>query len=856
MAGRQSQIGSRLLIGWLLPVAGVGALRVDALYGQSLPTGQTAPDARQSPPADSFVSPELLGKKVEEVRVTGNSQVSSQEVLNLVRTHIGDKFDQATVEEDYQRIFTLKRFSNVEGRVEPTTTGVIVVFEVTEEKLIHSVIFSGNKSVDSDELRRAVAIKTGEAIEQFRISLAKRAIVNLYKTKNYPSAHVEVDNAELTRTGNLTFHVVEAQPVTIRNIEFIGAKSYTTGFFGKLIDQVKSRRSLWIFNSGTYDPEQVDEDVASLRHFYQSEGFFNVAVGRKLIFSPDQTELQINFLIDEGVRFKVDKISFVGNKNVPEFVLRKNLHLVEGRYFDNELLQRDVKEVVRAYSPLGYVYDPSSPDPNYLRVGKPQYPWVAHVVYHDEPGTVELVYEISEGKPFRVGRIIVKGNDATQQKVVLRELHVSPGDKYNSGELEDAVDRLHGVASFSPQSGDPNTVSITPIGNAPDTRDVLVEVKEQKTAIIQFGGSVNSNLGLAGNATFEQRNFDITNVPTRFDDFLNDRAFTGAGQDLSISFSPGLDQTSASVRFTEPYLLDLPYSNSDEAHFQQTQREYWTETRGGGSFTFGKQINYDWSAALTLAAEDVKIGTIDDYYPVTKRVDVIDPVTHEPRIGGSGQVLTHIRSRRAPDVLIHAGHNTVTDIGLALRRDTTNHGPLTYRGSNLRFSYELFGALGGQYHYHQFGATFDGYQTLYTDLLDRRTVFNVHLDAGYILNDAPFFNRFYGGGQGSMRGFEYRGVGPRAGRDLDPIGGNLNLVGSIGLNYPIFGDNIRGVVFTDFGTVEPGIRIHTIRDSVGAGVRVTIPQLGFSRPLAFDIAFPVLKGNNDIKSIFSFGVGI
>ncbi len=795
-------------------------------------------------------------------------------ILNLVRTHQGDKFDPATVEEDYQRIFTLKRFSNVEARVEPTTTGVIVIFAVDEEKLIHTIKFVGNRSIDSEELRAAIDIHPGEAIEGFRIAGAQRAIQNLYKTKNHPFSHVDVDNAELTRTGDLVFNIVEAQPVTIRNIEYIGATSFPSGFlaslFGKNVrDPVKTTRYYWIFNSGTYDPQQLDEDVASLRRFYQSQGFFNVKVGRKLIYSPDQTELQINFLIDEGVRFKVDKVSFVGNAKVPDAVLRKNLRLVEGRYFDDELLQRDVKEIVKNYSPLGYVYQPNSNDPAYLRIGKPQYPWVARVVYHDKPGLVDLVYEISEGRPMRVGRIIVKGNDATQQKVILRELHVQPGQLYDSGALEDAVDRLRGVPSFAPSGQDPNTVTITPIGDAPDTRDVLVEVKEQKTAKISFGGSVNSNLGLAGNITLDQQNFDATNVPTRFQDFLSDRAFTGAGQDLSIVFAPGIDQTNASMRFTEPYVFDLPYSNSDEAHFQKTIREAWNETRAGGSVTIGRRLDdllrfpddNNWSAGITFAAEDVKIGEIEDDYPITNRVDIIDPITNEPTVNPiNGSTETQLRSRRAPDVLIHAGHNMTTDVGLSLRRDTTNHGSLIYRGSDLQLNYEYYGALGGQYHYHQFGTSFDDYETLYTDLLDRKVVLNFHLESGYILNDAPFFNRFYGGGfgsgSGSLRGFEYRGIGPRAGRDLDPIGGDFSLIGSLGVSYPIFGDNIRGVVFTDFGTVEPDIRIHTMRQSVGTGLRVLLPQLGFNRPLAFDIAFPIFKGDNDEKSIFSFGLGV
>jgi outer membrane protein insertion porin family len=834
-------------IGWLLPVCAVAILF--PLVARAATPASSATKPSTSQPLDTIIAPDLIGRTVEEVRVTGNAQVSSQVILNLVRTHEHDKFDPDTVEEDYQRIYSLKRFANVEAKVEPTAKGVIVIFDVTEERLIRSIKFVGNRSVDSEDLEKQIDLKNGEAIEQFRIALAKRTIISALRAKNHPYAHVDVNMDDLTRTGNLIFNIVEGPPVTIRNITFIGGKSFT---YGKLNDQVKTTRWYWIFNSGTFDPEQVDEDVANLEHFYRSEGFFDAKVGRKLIFSPDQTELQINFLIDEGVRYKVDRVSFVGNKNVTDATLRANLKLTEGQYFDNDILQRDIRQIVKAYSPLGYIYDGIQPsDPNYLRIGSPSYEFQAHTVFHVERGTLDLIYEISEGKPFRTGNISIKGNSKTQDKVARRELRVQPGQLYNSGELQDAIDRIRALPEFS-------DVKITPIPSSAgqaDTRDVLVEVKEQQTAKISFGGAVNSNLGLSGNITYEQQNFDATNFPTRINDFLNNGAFTGAGQKFTATFNPGIDFTSAHISFTEPYILDQPYFNTDDLYYSEYAREAWTETRGGGSIGVGKQFDYNWSSSIALGAEDVKVGSIQDYFPVNDRVDVIDQVTHEPKINPvNGNVETQLRSIRGYDILNGEGHNTLTDVDWRVVRDTTNHGPLTYTGNRTAFDYKAYGALGGQYHYNQFELISDSYFVIASDLLDRKTVLNLHANTGYITPDAPFFNRFYAGGRGTMRGFEYRGVSPREGRGEDPVGGDFELLGTAELSFPVYGDNLRGVVFTDIGTVEQDIQIHTIRQSVGAGVRLVIPFLSRA-PLAFDVGFPVLKGDQDTRQIFSFGIG-
>jgi outer membrane protein insertion porin family len=796
-----------------------------------------------------FVDPSLIGRRVEEVRITGNAQVPSQTIRNQISTTEGSKFDPATVEADYQNIYKLKRFSDVEAKVEPTAAGVIVIFDVTEEKLIKSLRFVGNRAIDSDDLHKVVELKVGEAIEPFQISLARKAIVNQYLEKNFPFCHVDVDDAALTRTGDLILRVTEGPHVTIRNVRFIGATTYSDF---TLNPEISTTRWYWIFNPGTYRPEEVDRDVAALRRYYQEHGFFDVRVGRKLIFSPDQTELEIDFLIDEGVRYKVDRVTFTGNVKVPEGVLRNDLQMVPGRYFDADRVRLDIKQIVKAYSPLGYIYGPRGRDPDYLRIGKPEYPFGAKVVYHKEPGTVELVYEISEGKPFRVGRFVVVGNNGTKQNVILRQYaDVQPGTLYNSAALADDTDRVRSLPNFK-------TVTMTPIGGQPGVRDVLVEVEDNQTAKVSVGGQVNSNLGLGANLSFVQQNFDLFNPPARWADFFSDRAFAGAGETFAASFQPGLQTTNADVSFSTPYIFDQPYSFGSEAFLQQYSQREWggDERHAGGSLTFGKQFDKTWSAAVTFKAEDVTIGDIYNYYPIYRREDVLNPVTRQPVINAqTGQVETQLRSPRAPDVLEDAGHSTVTDIGLVVRRATTNSGPLLFQGTNTRLEYKEFGALGGEYHYHQFDLGFDDYNTLYTDLQDRRTVLGFHADGGYILGDAPFFNRFYGGGRGSIRGFEFRGVGPRAGRDLDPIGGNLELLGSVELNFPVYGDSFRGVVFTDFGTIEPTIRIHDYRQSVGAGVRVVIPVIS-KVPFAFDVAFPIFQGTNDIKQVFSFGLGI
>lgn len=763
-------------------------------------------------PANTFsIAPQLTGRRVEAIRVIGNRAVSNAVIMNVVRTREGQPFDPITVEEDYQRIFALKRFSNVEVKVEPTTTGgVIVIFIVTEQRQIRSILIRGNVAISTKTIQDAIDIKKGEAIDEFRLALAKQSIVNLYRDKNYPYAHVNISEDTLRQTGELILNVVEGPKVRVRKVDFIGVHSFTKD---RLRGVVKTRYWIWIFRPGTLDMEQLADDVGALRQYYIRHGFFDVRVGRKIIVSPDQTQVQVNFIINEGMRYKIRRILFEGNSSVAESSLRQDLKLTVGRYWDADAVQRDVRSIVRAYSPFGFVYEPNEdvPDPDYLRV-------VPRRVFVKEPGEFDLVYDIHEGKPFHMGRIIVKGNDKSKQKLVLREMRVTPGELYNSAALNDATDRLKALPYFS-------SVTTTPIGDDPTTRDVLVEVKEQKTALFTIGAGFNSNGGIIGDITYEQRNFDIANPPDRWQDIFSDRSFSGAGQNLRINLEPGTIESNASIRIADPYLFDQPYSGSEELYLHDWLREHYDERHMGDMVGLGKRLDFQNSVLLTLRGEDVDIRSIEN-----------------PR-------------DRAPQILQYQGHNTVTSAGLQYRFNTTNPGFLPYKGIDASAGIEQYGALGGEFWFQKWTGGFNYYQTVYEDLLDRKTIIDYHLQTGFITGDAPFFEKFFDGGIGTIRGFEYRGVSPRGGRFQDRIGGDFTWTGSVELSFPIAGEVFRGVVFTDFGDDQPNVAFGTIRSSVGAGVRLTLPFFG-QAPLAIDFAVPITQSKYDDTQLISFSFGL
>ncbi len=763
----------------------------------------------------SAVPPELAGQTIEEIRLIGKTAPLSasiqSEISHRIRSKEGDKFDPATVQDDYQRIFALKKFSNVEARVEPTPTGVIVVFEVTAQNTIKELRFRGNEKFDTKTLLDAVSLKPGEGIDPFRLSLAKETIERLYRDKSYPYVHVTIDEQELASSGVVSFTIVEGPHVRIRKVRIIGNTSFTEG---RIKDQIRTKSWFPLFVPGTYDPEQIEQDVASIRQYYENKGFFDVRVGRKIVVSPTQGEVMVDFVIEEGQRYTIERVTFKGNQAVTEADLRKNLKLLDGMPYDQDTVKRDIREIVRCYSPLGFIYLPqeSAPPDEYLRI-------VDQRLFRKEAGKVELVYDIHEGRPFQMGRVIVKGNAKTQDKVVVRELRAAaPGSLWNSAELQRAQDRIKATNLFS-------TVTMTPIGDEPQTRDLLVEVTETNTARFLIGAGITSNNGLLANLTYEQRNFDIGNWPSTTGELFSNRAFTGAGQLFRASIEPGTQLSRARVDWVEPWLFDQPYRLGLSGYLSQRIRPDWIEGRTGGRATLGRRFGDVWSASLFLRGESIDISSIDD------------------------------EELRAREVVEADGGHWLTSAGPEIRRDTTDSPILPSRGTITTFTWEHYGALGGDYNFDKFSASWNGYITLYEDLLDRKTILGLSADTGYITDNPPFFESFYAGGTGSVRGFRYRGISPRSGIDEDPVGGKFILTASAELSFPLAGDALRGVLFTDVGTVQSDVQIGTLRSAVGFGFRITLPFFG-QLPMALDFAFPITKDDQDDTRFFSFALGL
>jgi outer membrane protein insertion porin family len=370
-------------------------------------------------------------------------------------------------------------------------------------------------------------------------------------------------------------------------------------------------------------------------------------------------------------------------------------------------------------------------------------------------------------------------------------------------------------------------VQIRPVpGETPDERDALIQVEEADTTRVMAGAGVTSNNGVVGSLSIENINFNIWDKPRSAGEFFRGQSFKGAGQTLKISLEPGTEMTTFRIDFRNPYIFDMPVAFGWSAYIFERKRDGYDENRYGTIFSFDKIFKKIYTVGTAFRVEGIDINDIDKHYFFFAPEDILDV----------------------------QGSSFLTSAKLSLARDTTDSILMPTRGTRIEGSWEQAGAMGGDYDFSKVIAQATHYKTLRTDIYDRKTVWASNATAGYIIGDAPVFERFYGGGIGSIRGFKYRGISPRQWPSHTAVGGDSELLVGNEVSFPLVGKTLRGVTFVDMGSVDNGFSLRDWRIAPGFGIRLTLDFFG-PVPMAFDFAFPVSKGEDDETQIFSFSLG-
>ncbi len=676
--------------------------------------------------------------------------------------------------------------------------------------VVKSIDFVGNRKFSDNVLRKEVDFQVGDYLDPVLAELGRDAVGEYYRKKGYAHVAVTLEGSDLA-AGTVVYTVEEGRRIRIKSIKFRGNKVIKKG---DLKRKIKTKTEIWfIFTENWfifpvyYTEEKVAADVERLRTLYYQAGFLNHRV-------TVEGDSHITFVIDEGPIYKVGGIILSGNTKFDDDTLLSGLELEAGRTYLQRKAEAQAKRILKMYRENGYIDAYVEQRPIFREGG---------------PAVVDVEFKVTEGRQFRIGRIDITGNERTQDKAIRRvldEFGFTPGELYDAdmapkeggGKLEGYLERM----SLAQEA------IIEPAGVADasdDRRDVRINIKEGDTGIWSPSVGVSSNRGLIGRLLFEQSNFDVSDWPESFWEFVSLDCFKGAGQSLRVLLDTGTEYSRYSIMFTEPYFRDRPTSLNLVGSSYQTYWESHDEDRLKAGVGFTQRLEDNWRRSLGLRLEQVTVKDIHDDAP-----------------------------KEIYDV---KGDSTLFGARLGLGRDMTDNRFTPSRGYIFDADYEQvtgdhnFGILSGSYVW---------YKTLWEDLLERKTVLATKLSAGTMVGDAPPFEKFYAGGTGlyGIRGFDYRGVSPRGlqtgvsePRRKDPIGSDWVFLASAEVVVPLTDENFAGLFFVDSGTVDSG----SYRASVGTGIQILLPGFFGNAPMRFEVAFPFMKDDQDETETFSFSIG-
>jgi outer membrane protein insertion porin family len=728
-----------------------------------------------------------------EIQYVGPASVSKERILANMRTAVGKPYASQVAEEDIRNLYAAGGISNLRIFSEPAADGVKVVVVVQTRATVKAVTLQGVESAKEGRIRKELSVKPGDSLNESALEQDRQKIVDYYVKKGFGDINVQykVESDERAGTATVVFAVSEGGKQVIRSVRFQGNAGIEARDLQKVMKTRPRAIIIPFIRSGRINKEQLDQDVVAVEDLYRDRGFADARVTEtRLDPAARGNRVDVVLVISEGDQYRLGKLAITGQQLFSEPELRAVLKLAEGGIYGPAGLRADVKALNNLYGAKGYVDMQVIPETS--PGGK---------------GIVNLTFRIEEGAQSYVQRVNIEGNTKTKDKVLRRELAVAPGDVFNTVLVEASRQRLINLNYFSKVDLYPAETMV------PGRKDLNVQVEEKRTGAFNFGAGFSSIDSFIGFAELQQSNFDIMRWPN----------FTGGGQRFRVRAQYGDKRQDFIIGLTEPWFLDRKLAVGGEAFYRKATytSDVYDQSNYGIAFNARKPLGDFVSIRGEYRIEEIEISNVDESASQTFQ----DAEGKDLKSAVSGVVTW----------------------------DTRDNLFLTRKGHKVEGTlYTAGGVLGGDVETYGWNLEASKFFNLPWD-----TILQFVGELGVVdsMGDGegvPIYDRLYLGGANTLRGFDFRDVGPKD-EDGEPIGGQTLARFTAEYTFPII-NKVRGAVFYDVGFVSADAYDWggDVNSNFGVGARLDLP-IG---PVRLDFGVPIQSDEfNDGGGKFNFNVG-
>jgi outer membrane protein insertion porin family len=834
---------------------------------------------------------------IQDIRVEGLQRISPGSVFAALPVGVGDTVDTYAVRAAAKSLFASGNFDDISI----ARDGGVLVVVVAERPSISEITIDGNKAIETDALLdglKGAGLSVGQVFQRSTLEGMQLELLRQYVLQGRYDATIDSEViAEPRNRVSIAIDVNEGTVATIKHINVVGNEVYTDD---DLIDLFELKTTGWFsFFRGDdkYSKEKLTSDLERLSSYYLDRGYLLFSIdSTQVAVSPNKDEVYITANVTEGGKFTVSEVGLSGDLVLPEEDLNRFLVVQPEQVYSQQLVTATEDYLTRRLGNEGY---------NFAKVtGMPD--------IDEEASTVVMKFFIDPGKRTYVRRVNFAGNLTTMDDVLRREMRQMESAPASSSAIEQSRIRLERLGFFKTA-----TVETTEVPGSDDLIDVDFSVEEQSF------GSIGGSLGYAQDAGL------ILGLNLQQNNFL------GTGRRVGVSLNSSRYQDVISFNYTNPYFTEDGVSRGFTVFYRKTDlseinvASYTTDTYGG-SMNFGYPISETQRLGFSLGVTDTKITEgqyavqeisasprlapeIDYWFYSTQQADgtyagaeVLQPIDTIP--------LSALSPPENEGFLDLNGNQYLNwSVTGSWIQSTLNRGQLATRGASQSVSLEIAVPL-SDLEFYKLSYRGEVYFPLFSD-------FTLHLrgELGYgdgygDTSELPFYEHFFAGGFGSVRGYESNTLGPRStppsvysantavtavdengqptevggpdGRgygygidpstgkipiqqfynEPDPFGGNVLIEGSAEILFPMpfikDRSSLRSAFFLDVGNVFNtncrenqvncfGIDAGELRYSVGIGVT----WLSGFGPLTFSLAKPLNASEIDEREVFQFTLG-
>jgi outer membrane protein insertion porin family len=422
------------------------------------------------------------GPIVREIDIDyyGPKTVAKSVILSNMRTTVGQVYSASSVEEDVRNLYATGFFTNLKIEDEPLGDGVKVHVIVQPKPLVKEIVIKGASKIKESRVKKEIKSKLGEPLSEQQISTDADKIKDMYLSKGYNQIQVsyKIDTNDDFGRSVVTFIISEGGRAYVTEVNFVGNQHLTTKELRKIMKTRKKNLLSFINKSGLFKEDDFHKDLDNLRTYYNSKGYIDMSVKDVKFDYPEKGEMKVTITVFEGIQYTVGKIDFAGNVIYTNQDLRnyRNFQVVrmdegkiyspraytpEGKEPNAELpsLDNDIDRITNLYRTRGYIDARVTPERQ------------ANV----QSGKIDILYRIVENSQSYVEQIIIQGNNRTKDKVIRRELLLSPGQIYDGVRADTSKKRLDNLQYFEKVDISPQDTTV------PNRKNMVVTVEEKRT---------------------------------------------------------------------------------------------------------------------------------------------------------------------------------------------------------------------------------------------------------------------------------------------------------------------------------------------------------------------------------------